>query len=280
MFSRLSPLLLLPLLVSASAEFRLLHRVFHPSLPAAPYAHRATIQISGSGPRATASLVPSETYAEDLRGLAYTAEGLKDALYQVALEHSGDAEQTHWATSSVLACHIPASTSDSVTIHLDQTGTPFSLDYFVAPVPHNGACPKRGRKASAGSSPAEFRPNVNTTVALRSPTFPPLPALRMPPPVTAEGKPVEAPREKSFLEKYWMYIAIALIALTLAPAPLKKREAVLEAVNNAHVECRVRNTSRRRALHARESIEVSVLLWRVPSGLFWAAIAAVSLGPA
>ncbi|RDX55678.1 hypothetical protein OH76DRAFT_1397072 [Lentinus brumalis] len=223
MFSRHAQLVLLvcPLLAAASA-LRVHHRLFHPSLPAAPFAERATLQLSGSGPAAVAHLVLSETYADDLRDFAATAEGLKDALYQVALEHSGDQDQTQWATSSVLACHLPSSTSESFTVHLDQNGNPFSLDYFVGPVPRDGACPKRGRKASAGSSPAQFRSIVNSTVVLRSPTFPPLPALRVPPPITAEGKPVEPPKEKSFLEKYWMYAVIALVALTFAPSPAEE----------------------------------------------------------
>ncbi|KAI0352903.1 hypothetical protein OH77DRAFT_1360614, partial [Trametes cingulata] len=190
---------------------RVKHRIFHPSLPAAPFADRATLLLSGSGPTAEARLVPSETLADDLLEYTHAVEGLKDALYQVALEHPGDSEQSQWAISSVLACHLPYSTSESFTVHLDQNGDPFSLDYFVGPVPHNGACPKRGsRKAAAEASPVAFRPIANTTVTLRSPSFPPLPQLRVPPPVTAEGKPVQAPREKSFLEKYWMYIAIAL----------------------------------------------------------------------
>ncbi|RPD67109.1 hypothetical protein L227DRAFT_569298 [Lentinus tigrinus ALCF2SS1-6] len=178
MFSRLGHahllvLLLCPLLAAAS-DLRVHHRIFHPSLPAAPFAERATLRLSRSGPATAAHLVPSETLAHDLRDFAATAEGLNDALYQVALEHPADQDQTQWASSSVLACHLPFSDSESFTVHLDQNGNPFSLDYFVGPVPRDGACPKRGRKASAGSSPAEFRPIGNTTVALRSPTFPPL----------------------------------------------------------------------------------------------------------
>ncbi|KAI0722920.1 hypothetical protein C8Q76DRAFT_691531 [Earliella scabrosa] len=219
MFSRLAPLLLLPVLVSASAQLRLLHRIVHPSAPDAPFAPRATLQLSRSGHASVAHLVPSETFLDDLHAYAAAAEGYKDAIYQVALEHSGDPEQKQWATSSVLACHLASSTSESLTIHVDQAGNPFGLDYFAGPVPHDGACPKRGRKASSGSSPAELRPNVTTTVAVRSPTFPPLPSLRVPPPVTAEGKVVEPPHEKSFFEKYWMYIVIALLAMTLAPSP-------------------------------------------------------------
>ncbi|KAH9846985.1 hypothetical protein C2E23DRAFT_890435 [Lenzites betulinus] len=277
MFLRLLLLAQLLLLVRAAPdELRLKHRLFHPSLPAAPFSDRATVQLTGSGPTAQARLVPSETLADDFLQFTAAAEGLKDALYQVALDHPGDSEQAHWASSSVLAvspfpfsvlpaslpalqtpppprpssartprfpttppcCHLPYSTAESFTLHLDQNGTPFSLDYFVGPIPHNGACPKKSRKPGAQSSPAELGPIANTTVVLRSPSFPPLyvpspalpvpavcsrakpapaPQLRVPPPVTAEGKPVQAPKEKSFLEKYWMYIAIGLVALIAAP---------------------------------------------------------------
>ena len=76
-------------------------------------------------------------------------------------------------------CHLPSSTSESFTIHVDQRGAPFGLDYFVGPVPHDGACPGQSKSQSrggrkAGSSPAQLRPITNTTVTLRSPTFPPL----------------------------------------------------------------------------------------------------------
>ena len=110
MFSRLLPLVLLPTLsglVAAAAELRVHHRIVHPSLPASPYVERATLHISGSGPSAAARLVPSEAYADDLRQLASSAEGLKDALYQVALERPGDADEAQWATSSVLAVSLP-----------------------------------------------------------------------------------------------------------------------------------------------------------------------------
>ena len=74
-------------------------------------------------------------------------------------------------------CHLAHATAEHFTLHLSGAGEPYALDYFVGPVPHDGACPRRkSRKAgaSAGSSPAQFRPIANTTVALRSPTFPPL----------------------------------------------------------------------------------------------------------
>lgn len=39
------------------------------------------------------------------------------------------------------------------------------------------------------------------------------PSLRVPPPVTVEGKPVEPLPEKSFIQKYWIYMVVALFAL-------------------------------------------------------------------
>lgn len=39
------------------------------------------------------------------------------------------------------------------------------------------------------------------------------PQLRTPPPLTTEGKPLEAPAEKSFLQKYWIYLVVGLLAL-------------------------------------------------------------------
>jgi hypothetical protein len=37
--------------------------------------------------------------------------------------------------------------------------------------------------------------------------------LRTPPPLTQDGEPVKPEPEKSFLQKYWMYIAVVLLAL-------------------------------------------------------------------
>lgn len=61
---------------------------------------------------------------------------------------------------------------------------------------------------------------LNSTISLRYPRLPPLPILRTPPPVTPEGLPVEALPEKTFLEKYWMYMAAALVALCASPPSL------------------------------------------------------------
>lgn len=39
------------------------------------------------------------------------------------------------------------------------------------------------------------------------------PELRMPPPLSPEGQPVQPPQEKSFVQKYWVYMAIGLVGL-------------------------------------------------------------------
>ena len=89
---------------------------------------------------------------------------------------------------SVLQCHALASNAETITLHLAADGTPFALAYFVSPVPHNGACPKKRRnviasQASPSSSPGApgadqvarvFGGLTNTTVVVRAPTAPPL----------------------------------------------------------------------------------------------------------
>ena len=39
------------------------------------------------------------------------------------------------------------------------------------------------------------------------------PQLRAPPQLTTEGKPVEPPQEKTFIQKYWIYMVVGLLAL-------------------------------------------------------------------
>ena len=73
--------------------------------------------------------------------------------------------------------------------------------------------------------------NLNSTILLRSSDFPPSyvsslsveiyptkhilyrPQLHAPPPFTPEGEVVQPVPEKSFIQKYWMYIAALLLIL-------------------------------------------------------------------
>ncbi|KAI0081833.1 hypothetical protein K474DRAFT_1560101, partial [Panus rudis PR-1116 ss-1] len=192
---------------------RVFHRVYHPAVPNVPFAERGSLLLAGPGPHPDASLVHSETLAADLLEFATTLQEVashpEDALYQVALEHPGDKDPTQWHVSSVRACHLPHSVSESFTVHVGEDGSPFALDYFVGPIPHNGACPNERRASKTILNTLDLKPITNTTVVVTSPRLPPLAHLRAPPPLTTEGKPVEAVPEQSFLQKYWMYIAIA-----------------------------------------------------------------------
>lgn len=45
------------------------------------------------------------------------------------------------------------------------------------------------------------------------------PGLRQPPPLTPQGTIVQPEPEKSFIQKYWIYIAVVLVALGAFPPP-------------------------------------------------------------
>lgn len=104
----LSVLPFLSLAYCAQNSLRILHRVYHPKLPTETFTERGTLLASGSGPFTGASLVPSEGLASDLLEFAqslHSADASLDnnALYQVALEHPGDNDQSQWDVSSVKA---------------------------------------------------------------------------------------------------------------------------------------------------------------------------------
>ena len=65
-------------------------------------------------------------------------------------------------------------------------------------------CPSRGsHHCSLSPSLRQFIPHASFR-----------PQLRVPPPLTATGDPVVQVPEKTFLQKYWLYIVIALGALS------------------------------------------------------------------
>jgi ER membrane protein complex subunit 10 len=128
-------------------------------------------------------------------------------------------------TLACLKCHLPKSTSETFIVHQTSDGKPFSLDYFISPIPHDGSCPQ----TKTGS---KFRQISNTTLSVHSPKLPPLyghlvvqnfpnadfcfmcrPELRKPPPLTPQGEPVQPAPEQSFIQKYWIYGLVALGAL-------------------------------------------------------------------
>jgi len=224
--------------VQDSLEFKLHHRVFHPQASGMAFDSFGTLLLSRSpGLLSPApSLIQSNSHASDLRAFAESLQhqadandiqDVEEALYQVALEHPGDKDHSQWDVSSVKACHLTTSTAQSIIVHVASDRlTPFAIDYFVGPIPRDGSCPKKSKNKSIPSKQAlDFKPFANTSVVIRTPTYPPLPQLNTPPPLTTEGKLVEPVPEKSFLQKYWVYIAIAGLALVFSPAPAEDEGA-------------------------------------------------------
>jgi len=60
-------------------------------------------------------------------------------------------------------------TEEHFIVHLDTDGIPFAVDFFVSPVPHNGACPKTKNLAENLAFPSF----ANTTISIRHPSSPP-----------------------------------------------------------------------------------------------------------
>ncbi|KAH7930743.1 hypothetical protein BV22DRAFT_1054533 [Leucogyrophana mollusca] len=194
------------LLIPCAQAVRILHRVVHPNLPPPDFAELGSINPP------TAELIPSSSLLDDLALFTdAVSPHLDGAMYQVALERPGDVDESMWSISTVKTCLLPQSTSDTLVLHFSASGQPFALDYFVSPVPHNGACP-----STLESHPQKYPAHANTTVLLKYPRLPPLPELRAPPPLTPEGEPIAPLPEKSFIQKYWIYIVIGLGALLIS----------------------------------------------------------------
>ncbi|KAI0759933.1 hypothetical protein BC629DRAFT_1656506 [Irpex lacteus] len=191
---------------------RVLHRIYHPSRPSEPFTDRGALILTRSGPAAatphTFTAAAFQSILEELatKGLS-ASKASQEVLYQLALEHPGDTHHSQWHVSSVKACHLAQSTYEDVTVHLSANTSlpPFALDYFVGPIPHDGSCPRIPKRTSP-------RADTHASSDEARPETPP-PTLKTPPPVNAEGNVVQPPPEKSFLQKYWIYIALGMAAL-------------------------------------------------------------------
>ncbi|KAI9574694.1 hypothetical protein HD554DRAFT_2049235 [Boletus coccyginus] len=191
---------------------RVKHRVVHPNLPVTSWSELGTVALpslhSISPLGSSATLIPSDTGFRDLVQFTESVDPIVEgAMYHVALERPGVTDDV-WPTSVVKACHLPGSTSAHITVHFSPSGLPFAIDYFVSPVPHDGSCPPPNTRKSY--------PAHNTTVILMSPRQPPQPELRTPPPLTAEGEPIAPAPEKSFLQKYWIYMVLIFGVLLIS----------------------------------------------------------------
>ncbi|KAF9057687.1 hypothetical protein BJ165DRAFT_1422473 [Panaeolus papilionaceus] len=214
--------LILPCITAVSATISLHHRIFHPNLPALSYLPRGTIDLASGQP----VLTPEDDLPEHFAGFIEALQGIEkpeNTLYQVALEHEGDSAEALWDFSSVQVCYLAEAAAQTVVLHSppSSTSNPFALDYFLSPINHDGSCPSNvsGFPVSAASSLESFSKTIstiNTTVLLRSPKVPPSPELRLPPQISAEGEVVKPPPEKSFIQKYWMYMVAVLLVFLVS----------------------------------------------------------------
>jgi len=222
--------------------WQLHHRVLHPSLPESPFLNRASILSDAGG---NLRIHPAPSLQSDFDSFVETAH-VTDALYQLALDPHPGQSTSLWLTSSVKAvisfppsppypssssfstqCHLINAANENIVLHVPHPGgAPFALDYFLDTAPSDGTCPPS--KASGLNLALPH----NVTITLSLPRQPPLfvviyltlghphahalfrPQLRVPPPLTPTGDPVVHEPEKTFLQKYWLYIVIALGALS------------------------------------------------------------------
>jgi len=190
--------------------WQLHHRVLHPSLPESPFLHRASILSDAAG---NLRIQPAPSLQPDFDSFVETAH-VTDALYQLALDPHPGQSTSLWLTSSIKACHLVNAANENIVLHVPHPGgTPFALDYFLDTAPSDGTCPPR--KASGLNLALPH----NVTITLSLPRQPPSPQLRVPPPLTPAGDPIVQEPEKTFLQKYWLYVVIALGALVMAPGP-------------------------------------------------------------
>ncbi|KAK0551600.1 hypothetical protein OC845_002117 [Tilletia horrida] len=141
--------------------------------------------------------------------------------YQLALvPGEGSQAQAHvrkdeGLLTSAKKCHLVSTSptlEDDLVLHLASSGSPIAISYSVpglvlnsdaCPLPQSGPYAKRWTVIEG----------VNTTVSVQVPSVAPEPPLRAPIPVKEDGTPEVPPPEKSFLQKYWMYLLPILIIM-------------------------------------------------------------------
>ncbi|QRV73151.1 transmembrane protein [Ceratobasidium sp. AG-Ba] len=167
----------------------------------APFTPKGTILVAPTGP----SFAPAASVRDQLNTWARASEK-PNALYEVALQTDGSPND--WPRASTKLCYVTSAKDEVLTLHRTLAGDIFAIDYHLSSVPSNGACPSK-------SAPLFL---ASTDVLLKSPSPPIRPRLKTPPPMTPEGQPIQPVAEKSFIQKYWMYIVPALIILLVLPA--------------------------------------------------------------
>lgn len=180
------------------------HRVRLPGDSSTPFTHKGTVLLTPTGP----SYSPAAAFRSQLTAWASNSS-IPNARYEVALQTNPaeDGNPDDWPRASVKLCHVTGANEEFLTMHKTLSGDIYALDYHLSSVPKDGSCPK----------PAPLY-IASTDVQIKSPSPAFRPRLKTPPPMGSDGQPVKAEPEKSFIQKYWMYIVPALIILLVMPA--------------------------------------------------------------
>ncbi|KAF8341307.1 uncharacterized protein EI90DRAFT_3033476 [Cantharellus anzutake] len=200
--SLLSLFLLLGVALGALASESALYKIHH-RVHSLEFSLRATVTLRNKDgvlkafyesvkDRGTISLVPDS----------------EEGYYQVALEYPLGTPSENWPLVSAKACHLSPRTSDVLTLVADGNGIVSRLNYHILNIPQDGSCP---------SVRPSIPPTFNTTVHIKHPNPVPTPILRPLPAISPDGRPVQPPPEKSFLQKYWIYILPLFIILLITP---------------------------------------------------------------
>ncbi|CAE7120815.1 unnamed protein product [Rhizoctonia solani] len=186
-------------LASNDTAVHIHHRIRLPGAEPVPFSHKGTVVLTPAGP----SYSPAGAFRDQL---AEWISSSPDARYDIALETQENPDD--WPRSSVKLCHLSAAYEEFLTLHKTVSGDIFALDYHLDSVPKNGVCPHKPAAMYIAS----------TDIQIKSPSPAFTPRLKVPPPIGSDGQPTKPVPEKSFIQKYWMYIVPGLIILLVLPA--------------------------------------------------------------
>ncbi|WRT66097.1 uncharacterized protein IL334_003050 [Kwoniella shivajii] len=185
------------ILAESIETYRIHHRFLsHPSPQSPPtFRQLGSVQISQSSNSFTTTLEDSlENVAEDL-----VDDG--KGWYQVGLQLSEGHGVDEWFISSTKYCYL-SSSSPKIKIHLSESSIPTSLSIHPT-APSQSSC------SSNSSESIKLPSKINElqfefprhTHKIYSPSLAAPPALD-----PSTGSPAQPEQEKSFAQKYWMYI--------------------------------------------------------------------------
>ncbi|CAG8611335.1 9034_t:CDS:2, partial [Paraglomus occultum] len=175
-----------------------------------PYEHEYTVYHKlASQPayskRGELRVIPSMAVAQyvDAKNALYVNKG-EDEIYFIKIVDNENTEQSYLSFTKL--CLLWASKfEDEIIIHLDSSNNLYHFDYYTAVDHCNGT----------EMDDARFKTTVQTIKSIPGPR----PKLHGPVPVAEDGTVIGPPPEKSFIQKYWVYILPLILIMLVNSAP-------------------------------------------------------------